>query len=357
MARILALEPYYGGSHRAFLDGWRARSRHEIELLTLPAYKWKWRMRGACLKFADLVGDRVGEFDAIFASDFLDLAAFTALCPRRCAGVPLVAYFHENQLTYPVPNEADRDYQYGFTNITSCLAADRVLFNSRYHLDSFTHAVGQLLKRMPDAVPADVPARIRERAQVVPVGVDFAGLDAEPVTGPLTVLWNHRWEYDKAPDEFFEVMMELADSNYDFRLAVTGEAFRSAPPIFAQVRKRLAEKLVTFGHVPSREDYCRVLNGCDVVVSTAVHEFFGISVVEAVRAGCMPLLPNRLSYPEILPNACHKTCLYADRHDLKRRLAALMADPAPARAFNAAGDMGRFGWDVVAPRLDEAIVL
>jgi glycosyltransferase involved in cell wall biosynthesis len=357
MARVLALEPYYGGSHRAFLDGWLPRSRHEIELLTLPAYKWKWRMRGACLTFAEQVGDRIGDFDTVFASDFLDLAAFASLCGGRCADVRMVAYFHENQLTYPVPDEAERDYQYGFTNITSCLAADRVLFNSRYHLDDFLDAVARLLKRMPDAVPPDLPGRIRERAQVVPVGVEFAGLNAAPVTGPLTVLWNHRWEYDKAPDEFFEVMMELADDGLDFRLAVTGEAFRAAPPVFERARLQLAGKLVTFGDVPARTDYCRVLGGCDVVVSTAVHEFFGISVVEAVRAGCMPLLPDRLSYPEILPVALHEACLYADRHDLKRRLAALMADPAPARAFNAAESMIRFGWDVVAPSLDEAIVL
>jgi hypothetical protein len=34
--RVLALEPYYRGSHRAFLDGWVERSRHEWTLLTLP---------------------------------------------------------------------------------------------------------------------------------------------------------------------------------------------------------------------------------------------------------------------------------------------------------------------------------
>ncbi len=38
----------------------------------------------------------------------------------------------------------------------------------------------------------------------------------------------------------------------------------------------------------------------DVIVSTAEHEFFGISVVEAIAAGAYPLLPRRLSYPEIL---------------------------------------------------------
>ena len=34
--KVLALEPYYGGSHKAFLDGWQKHSRHEFTVLGLP---------------------------------------------------------------------------------------------------------------------------------------------------------------------------------------------------------------------------------------------------------------------------------------------------------------------------------
>ena len=37
-----------------------------------------------------------------------------------------------------------------------------------------------------------------------------------------------------------------------------------------------------------------------MIVSTAGHEFFGISVVEGISAGAYPVLPKRLAYPEIL---------------------------------------------------------
>ena len=55
------------------------------------------------------------------------------------------------------------------------------------------------------------------------------------------------------------------------------------------------------GFEPDRRRYLRRLAACDWVLSTAVHEFFGVAVVEALLAGCLPWLPDRLSYPELLP--------------------------------------------------------
>ncbi len=359
MLRVLAIEPYYGGSHRAFLDGYAARSRHSVEMLTMPARKWKWRMRGAALTVAKMLDARADGFDVLFASDFLDLAALVGMRPGL-AGVPRVVYFHENQITYPVQHPDERDYHFGFTNITTCLAADLVLFNSAYHRDVFVEGVRTFLRGVPDYEPRWVPERIAERSDVVPVGVDLAAIDAArdgaaARTGPLTVLWNHRWEYDKGADVFFELMMELADEGHEFELAVTGERFREAPPVIDEARERLGDHVRHFGYVETREDYCRLLVECDVAVSTAIQEFFGISMVEAACAGCAPLAPNDLSYPTLLPERCHAECLYECRDDLKARLIAWMADPAAARAIDVSADMRRFGWDRVAPLLDNVL--
>ncbi len=360
MLRILALEPYYGGSHQAFLDGYRQHSRQGLELLTMPARKWKWRMRGAALTMGRWLDERQGEFDALLVSDYLDLAALVGTRAELLSGVPCVAYFHENQLTYPLPCEDERDYQFGFTNVTTCLAADLVLFNSRYHMESFLAGVQDLLRRMPDHVPDWAAQRIRQRAEVVPVGVDLASIDArrgaaEAPDGPLRILWNHRWEYDKGAETFFDLMTELQEDGLEFRLVVTGQTFRTAPAIFEEARRRLAGRIMNFGYVESRADYCRLLLESDVVVSTAVQEFFGISVVEAVYAGCAPLLPDDLSYPELLPEGVHGTCLYAGRDDLKARLVRWIERPGEPRSMDLSAEMRRFGWDQVAPMLDAAM--
>ena len=56
--KVLALNPYHGGSHAAFLDGWREHSRHAFTVLSLPGHKWKWRMRHGAITLADRVNER-----------------------------------------------------------------------------------------------------------------------------------------------------------------------------------------------------------------------------------------------------------------------------------------------------------
>ena len=357
--RVLAVEPYYGGSHRSFLDGYCRASRHRIEVLGMPARKWKWRMRGACLYVLERLPD-IGGFDAILASDFLDVAALRGLGRSLLRDTPVVTYFHENQLTYPVSDEDERDYQFGFTNITTCLASDRVVFNSRYHLDSFLGAAAALMGRMPDFVPAGVADVIAARSEVIPVGLDLEEIDAaRPAgttrTGPLTILWNHRWEYDKGPEAFFRVVSALDAEGAEFRLAVVGESFRERPDVFEQARDRLADRIAHWGYLAERGAYCRLLWDCDVVVSTAAHEFFGLAVVEAACAGCLPVLPRRLSYPEIVPEGMHGECLYEGEADLKERLRGWADAPGRVRGRQGLEAFRRFGWGAVAPRLDLAV--
>ena len=85
-----------------------------------------------------------GLVDVILCNDMLSVADLRSFLPAGIRDVPIVCYFHENQLTYPIPEEQERDFQYGMTNITSCLAADAVWFNSRFHREDFLAAVGGL---------------------------------------------------------------------------------------------------------------------------------------------------------------------------------------------------------------------
>lgn len=362
---IVLFEPYYGGSHAAFVDAVVERSRHRITTVTLPARKWKWRMRGAAMWFTRPESAWLAKpddpVDAILANDMMSVPDLRALLPKSYRDVPIACYFHENQLTYPLSLGEERDYQYGMTNITSCLAADAVWFNSQFHLEEFLAAAHALLKKMPDFVPENVIEQIRARADVVypPVHQPQSPGRSDRRGDPLTILWCHRWEYDKNPVPFFDALLKLDAKGLDFKLVLLGEQFRDAPPAFADAGERLAHRIIHAGFVPSRADYWSLLGKCDLVVSTAIQENFGIGVVEAVLAGCQPLLPARLAYPEVIPSEFHETCLYAEDSDLLARLESLLKHrglmDGAGRARLCKGMAERFSETVSVARLDLAL--
>jgi len=142
----------------------------------------------------------------------------------------------------------------------------------------------------------------------------------------------------------------LADEGLAFRVALAGENFRMQPAEFEAARARLGDRLVHFGYAASEADYARLLWDTDIVLSTAIHEFFGVSIVEAIYCGCLPILPCRLSYPELIPAERYDRCLYDDFDGLLARLRAAIADPAAPSALRAS--MARFDWKKLAAVYD-----
>lgn len=359
---VAFVEGFWGGSHRAAAEGWAASSRHQVRLLHLPARFWKWRMRGAAFAFARRLRDQeaAGEEppDVLFATNMVDLAHLKALLPRR---IPTILYFHENQAAYPAPlgqEVPERDLGYAFTDLAGALAADRVAFNSRHQHDAFFSEMGALIRRMPDARPLWALDEVRSRSLVLPLGLRLDDVPGrpEPEPAPPLVVWNHRWEYDKDPEAFFLVLGRLAARNVPFRVAVAGEAFRRTPPVFDEARRTLGERVAHWGHVSDRAAYVGLLVRGDVVVSTARHETFGISLVEAAFAGAHPLAPWDLSYPEILPPELHARCLYEGEAELEERLEALLTGRVPRLEPPVLrGLLGRHGWAERAPEWDELV--
>ena len=86
-----------------------------------------------------------------------------------------------------------------------------------------------------------------------------------------------------------------------FILSVLGECYDEKPQVFEDAKEKFKDKIVNFGFLPSKEDFYKVLESADIAVSTADHEFFGVSMVEAARLGCFPVAPNRLRYNILAP--------------------------------------------------------
>jgi len=84
------------------------------------------------------------------------------------------------------------------------------------------------------------------------------------------VIWPHRYNADKQP----EIAEELKT---DFNMIITAKMGLN------------------------KEAYYRELASSKVIFSCALHENLGISIMEAVLSGVIPVLPDRCSYAEMYP--------------------------------------------------------
>ncbi|XP_023930864.1 glycosyltransferase-like domain-containing protein 1 [Lingula anatina] len=111
--------------------------------------------------------------------------------------------------------------------------------------------------------------------------------------------------------------------------------------IFTTAKGKLKEEIVNWGYQPCKEDYYKVLCSADVAVSTAIHEFFGVAMLEAVHCGCYPLVPSRLVYPEIFP----KTYLYNTPAQLAKKLRNFCKFPHLVRLHTLEVNPVDYSWD------------
>ena len=359
---IVIIEPYYTGSHADWARGLQKFSRHQVKILSLKGQFWKWRMHGGAVTLAGRYMQQDEDPDLILATDMLDLATFLALTRERTAHIPTAVYFHEDQLVYPwSPTDRDvrykRDRHYGFINYTSALAADAVFFNSEYHYQAWFDELPRFLKHFPDHQGLCNVESIAGKSSVLPLGLYLERFQqAESVKNDLPlILWNHRWEFDKNPDDFFNALFVLQERGVEFQLAILGENFSVAPEIFAQARERLGEKIVRFGYAASRAEYAEWLHRADILPVTSVHDFFGASVMEAVYCGCWPILPNRLSYPELVPGDLHGEVLYNSQDELVEKLEYALLHIDEIRSRNVRYMAAPYDWTRIIGQYDRTL--
>lgn len=352
--KILIVEPYYGGSHKQFLEGIMRHVDARFTLLKLPARKWKMRMQLSAPWFVKKIkemGVRQQNFELVLCSTFIDVAVFRALVSKVEGWNPATCfqtYFHENQFVYPGYLPKSSQHQFTAINYTTALASERIAFNSKYNRDTFLGQCRKYLAKAVDMEMVEDIAALEKKSTILYPGMDYSLLDemrtARHKSTIPVIVWNHRWEHDKNPEEFFEACYSLRDQGIPFRLVVLGQCFRESPECFSEAREKLQDQIKHFGYVEKKEDYYKVLCQGDYVVSTARHEFFGISVLEAVRAGCYPVLPERLSYPELYENKY----LYKEGSLLERLKTILDEKPVLSRE-KSLELTDRFGWKSILP--------
>ncbi|ODM96189.1 Glycosyltransferase-like domain-containing protein 1-like [Orchesella cincta] len=312
MRKVLLIEPFYSGSHKVLIDiiHDELNSIEDVEALrmTLPGKKWHWRARTSALYFVQNI-PKTKNLKCLFTSCVLPLHELVGLRP---------------------------DLEYN--QIMTCLAADLILFNSNFNRESFLGNIKKFFKLQPNYRPIGLREKIGPKCQVLYFPIKFTyspSLQPERNSemNVLRIVWPHRWEFDKNPEMFFRVIYSLVDKGKtNFRLNVVGESFSGNPPIFEAARIKLEGFIDNFGYIPEKAQYYQILHESDIVISTANHEFFGVSMLEGAEYQCFPLAPNNLVYPEIF---AFEKCLYKSEEDLIDKLESYLDDPTTFAADKA----------------------
>ncbi len=349
---MVGFESFDAGSHRSVRQLISAHSRHEWTWLTRPARGWKWRMRLAAVELLDQAADRLEEpIDAIVATSLMSVADLRAMLPGRLRGTPVILYMHENQAAYPLSDhpkvDPKRDVHFALTNLTSILAADLVIWNSHWNKSSFLEGMGRILRQASAVELAGWQQKVQRRSRVIwpPIEPPPGALHNRSQAGgggAVGVVWPHRWEHDKGPEELLEIADRYSEP-LDLRWTILGWQYPDIPPALAELRSRFAARIDHFGFEPDRRRYWEHLARADWVLSTARHEYFGIAVAEALLAGCLPWLPSRLSYPELLPPEARDLSPMKPPADRQGVIEMIRAHLEPALAPNAVA------------RIDEAV--
>lgn len=345
MKKLLILSPYDGFSHGFWREGLAGYLAGEFDVTqsTLPPRFFSWRQRGNSLTFAQKP-ELQQSFDLLVATSMTDLSSLRGL-NRHLSRVPAIVYFHENQFAYPGDN-TEGLVERQLTSIYTALSADRVFFNSDFNRSSFLAGATELLGRMPDGVPSGIVNSIEAMSSIVPVALDIDPVKSLGSSGTrLKIAWNHRWEHDKGPGRLKDIVTELIRRQVGFELSLFGQQFSRRPAEFDETLEmlRVSGNAGEVGFVKNRSEYLAALSTHDFVLSTADQEFQGLAIQEAMASGCIPVVPDALSYPEYVPDEF--------RYGNVNEAVEILLGPRAAKPPS----LDRYGWSMIGPEWTAAL--
>lgn len=164
-----------------------------------------------------------------------------------------------------------------------------------------------------------------------------------------------RFSFNKKPERLLDAMAELGKRDPEFSLDLIGGAFDwTRETLAAEIFARNLGDRVRLHVGVSNEEIARLIAGASLFVSASVHEGFGISLIEALSAGLVPVVEANAAFksfaaraPDVVLTDYAQPAKAADA--ILQAQARLAADPAGMRT-RLAGAAQPFAWPGVAER-------
>jgi glycosyltransferase involved in cell wall biosynthesis len=213
-------------------------------------------------------------------------------------------------------------------------------------LNAATFRLGDAWLSVSDEVRASIPARLRERVEVVVHGIVLADvtataearesvraeLEIDPAEVVVATVANFRAQ--KAYPDLLAAARMLADRNVPARFVVVGQG-----PLEAEIRALRAslglEHSVDF--LGFRPDVLRILAGCDLFALASHYEGYPIAIMEALAAG-LPTVATRVGgVPDAVRDGVEGLLVPPKRPELlAAAIESLVLDPDRRAAMSAA---------------------
>ena len=109
---------------------------------------------------------------------------------------------------------------------------------------------------------------------------------------------------------------------------INGRMEQSNKELVQNIVKAFQAETYTSAAIKDRKDYLDMLQSSKVCISLKTEETFGLGLVEAVAMDCLPLVPDKFAYPEVIDN---ESCRYQNESGLMYKLEQLMKRSTPIK--------------------------
>ena len=119
------------------------------------------------------------------------------------------------------------------------------------------------------------------------------------------VVFAARWDQEKQPDFYMDLVEKYADTNVEFAVLQGGPLRSNNPKYIERANDLVSKGVLRIYENLKKEEYYHIVNDSKVLFNCALQDWTSNTVSEADALGCNVLFPAYRSFPEIFSN-CHE---------------------------------------------------
>ena len=142
----------------------------------------------------------------------------------------------------------------------------------------------------------------KNRLRKIENGIDYTKFYDSGSSKPgKTMIYFGRWSFNKGLLQMLDLMKRIVDEDKEWLLIISGNEYDyTCDNLMREISKRTLLRNVSLIPSPSNDDIRRLMNRSQYFFSLSAFEGFGISAVESMSAGLIPILSDIPPYRRLV---------------------------------------------------------